>query len=111
MEYYHNWNLRNRDLAQTLENYLMRGYQPGGFTTSVLANDLFGAVARADHWNRSDIAQIVEAIANACPSLAMGSYEAVEAWCKDLDGRRSKYVTWKSLQGPVTQSYDEEVPF
>ena len=110
-EYYHNWNLRNVDLAQTLEHYLMRGYQPGGFTTAVLAGDLFAAVARADHWNKQAIAEIVTAVLNACPAHAVGSYEAVRAWCEDLDGRRSKYVTWKSLQGSVTQSYDEEVPF
>jgi hypothetical protein len=109
--YYHNWNLRNRDLAQTLENYLMRGYEPGGFTTAVLAGDLFGAVARADHWNKQAIAEIVTAVLNTCPAHAVGSYEAVEAWCADLDERRSKYATWKLLQGPVTQSYNEEVPF
>ena len=109
--YYHNWNLRNRDIAQTLENYLMRGYEPGGFTTSVLANDLFSAVARADHWNKPAIAETVTAVLNTCPTHAVGSYETVEAWCADLDGRRSKYVTWKSLQGPVEQIIDEEVPF
>ena len=109
--YYHGWNLRNIDLAQTLEHYLMRGYQPGGFTTAVLAGDLFGAVARADHWNRPAIAEIASAVLDNCPGAAMGSYEAVEAWCSDKDQHRSKYVTWKMLQGPVIQSYDEEVPF
>ena len=110
-EYYHNWNLRNVDLAQTLEHYLMRGFEPGGFTTAVLAGDLFGAVARADHWNKPAIAEIVQAVVYFCPAYAVGSYEAVQAWCADLDERRSKYATWKLLQGPVTQSYDEAVPF
>lgn len=109
-EYYHNWNLRNVDLAQTLELYLMRGYQPGGFTTAVLAGDLFNAVARADHWNRGAIAEIVEEILRTCPSSAVGSYEAVRAWLVDEDERRSKYATWKMLQGPVAQKH-EAVPF
>lgn len=111
MDYYHDWNLRNRDLAQALENYLMRGYEPGGFTTAVLAGDLFGAVAKADHWNRPAIAEIVQEVLWKCPSHAIGSYEAVEAWIDDEDSRRSKYVTWKSLQGPVEQKIDEDVPF
>lgn len=109
--YYHNWNLRNRDLAQTLENYLMRGYEPGRFTTAVLAGDLFGAGLRADHWNKPAIAEIATAVLNTCPRHAVGSYAAVEAWCADEDGRRSKYVTWKNLQGPIEQTIDEEVPF
>ena len=109
--YYHNWNMRNRDLAQTLEDYLMRGYQPGGFTTAMLSGDLFGAVGRADHWNKPDIGEIATAVVNTCPSAAIGSYAAVEAWCADSGGCRSKYVTWKLLQGAVTQTYDDAVPF
>ena len=110
VEYYHRWNLRNIDLAQTLEHYLMRGFAPGGFTTAVLAGDLFGAVARADFWNKQAIAEIALAVLDNCPGAATGSYEAVEAWCSDKDQCRSRYVTWKLLQRPVTQSY-EEVPF
>ena len=109
-EYYHDWDLRNVDLARTLEHYLMRGFEPGGFTTAVLAGDLFGAVARADHWNKPAIAEIVQAVVHFCPAHAVGSYEAVEAWCADADGRRSKYVTWKLLQGPVVKELDD-VPF
>ena len=110
-DYYHNWNLRNVDLAQTLEHYLMRGFAPGGFTTAVLAGDLFGAVAKADHWNRQTIPEIVQEIARTCPVTAYGSYEAVQAWLNDEDSCRSKYATWKILQGPVTKQHDEEVPF
>ena len=110
-EYYHEWNLRNVDLAQTLENYLMRGFPPGGFTTAVLAGDLFAAVAKADHWNRPAIAEIVQAVMKTCPQDALGSYESVDLWCRDYGKCRQKYVTWKLLQGPVTKQRDEEVPF
>ena len=109
-KYYHNWNLRNNDLAQTLEHYLMHGFEPGGFTTAVLANDLAGAVIRADHWNKPAIAEIVQAVLNTCPTHAVGSYEAVQAWCADLDDRRSMYATWKLLQGPVVKELDD-IPF
>ena len=110
-EYYHKWNLGNIDLAQTLEHYLMRGFAPGSFTTAVLANDLFAAIASADHWNKPDIAEIAQAVAHICPAHAYGSYEAVQAWLNDEDSCRSKYATWKLLQGPVTKTYDKEVPF
>ena len=111
LEYYHNWDLRNFHLARTLEHYLMRGYAPGGFTAAVLANDLYGAVGRADHWNKPAIAEIAQAVAITCPVTAYGSYEAVEAWLKDEDSRRSKYATWKMLQGPVKVHNEDEVPF
>lgn len=110
-EYYHNWNLRNKDLAQTLEHYLMRGFAPGGFATSMLANDLIGAVGRADFWNKPAIVEIAEEIVRHCPMSAYGSYEAVEEWLNDKDDRRSKYATWKMLQGSVTHTNNEEVPF
>jgi hypothetical protein len=108
-EYYHNWHLSNRDIAQTLEHYIMRGYAPGGFTTAVLAGDLFGAVAKADRWNKQNIPKIVTEVLASCPSVALGSYDAVEAWLNDEDSRRSKYATWKMLQGPV--KLQDEVPF
>ena len=110
-EYYHNWNLRNRDLAHTLEHYVMRGFAPGGFTTAVLANDLFSAVSHADNWNKHAIVEIAQAVAITCPATAYGSYEAVEAWLKDEDSRRSKYTTWKMLQGPVKVNNIYMVPF
>lgn len=109
-DYYHIWNLRNRYIAQTLENYLIRGFPPGGFTTAVLAGDLFMAVSKADHWNRPAIAEIAQAVIQTCPQDALGSYEAVDLWCRDYGGRRQKYVTWKLLQGPVKQVINEEVP-
>lgn len=100
-EYYHDWNLRNVYIAQTLEHYVMRGYAPGGFATAVLANDLFAAVSRADHWNRGIIPEIAQEIEKNVPATAYGSYEAVQAWIDDEDERRSKYVTWRILQGRV----------
>jgi hypothetical protein len=45
-------NTGNNLLDEALENYLMHGFMPGGFLTSVLANDLYLAVGRADHWNK-----------------------------------------------------------
>jgi hypothetical protein len=107
-EFYHNWDLRNKYLAQTLEHYVMRGFEPGGFVTSMLANDLFGAVAKADHWNKPAIAQIAQEIEKNVPTTAYGSYEAFQAWVNDEDERRSRYVTWKMLQGPATTAHDDD---
>lgn len=67
-------------MAETLQNYWNHGYEPGGFTTAVLCNDLFGAAARADHWNRRNMAAIAEYIVNNAPYGSYGNAELVKDW-------------------------------
>jgi hypothetical protein len=96
-------------LDQSLEYYLMYGYEPGGFLTAVLANDLRLAVGRADHWNKERLPEIVNEIIFKMPAISIGSYAAVKEWCKDKNGRRSEYAhymekqfTLRALKGEVT---------
>ena len=111
-------NTGNNLLDESLENYLMYGLEPGGFLTSVLANDLRMAVGRADHWNRELLPEIVNEIVFKMPALSIGSYEAVRDWCRDKDGRRSEYArymekqfTLRSLKGEVKAKVEDETPF
>jgi len=101
-------NTGNNYLDEALENYLMYGFEPGGFLTSVLANDLYLAVGRADHWNGPRISNIVNVILFKMPGMSYGSYAAVKDWCADKDGRRSDYAgrkekefTIRALKGQV----------
>ena len=87
-----------------LENYLIRGYQPGGFLTACLTGDLYRAVQSADTANRSNLWAIVRWIMNYAPEGSWGSAEAMRAWTADKGGRRSQYreqcekrKTWLSL--------------
>lgn len=93
---------------ESLENYLIHGYSPGGFLASVLTNNLYGAVARADHINKDSLVAITNWVVNHAPSMSWGSRELVDLWASDADGRRTAYsepimkaYTWKSLQGEV----------
>ena len=88
----------NNLLDEAIENYLIHGYMPGGFLTSVLANDLYMAVGRADHWNKDRLPQIVNEVLYKMPSISWGSYAAVNDWCKDKDGRRSYYRDQKEKE-------------
>lgn len=108
MEYYHVWRMSNRTVAESVEYYVMHGLEPGSFTTAVLANDLFDATARADHWNKKLLPEIALAIRETCPLEAYGSYDNVRNWIDDKDGRRSRYSTWKKLQGPVENPEPKE---
>ena len=76
---------------EALENYLIRGYQPGGFLTACLSGDLFRAMQSADHTNRNAIYAIVRWIMTSAPEGSWGSYPAVEDWCADKHGRRTQY--------------------
>jgi hypothetical protein len=76
---------------EALEHYLIHGYQPGGFLTACLTNDLYRAVSVADTANRQMIWAIVRWIMNSAPEGSWGSAEAVTDWILDRQGRRAQY--------------------
>lgn len=108
----------NNLLDEGLENYLMHGFEPGGFLTAVIANDLRLAISRADHWNKDRLPAIVNEVVYKMPAISIGSYSAVTDWCRDKDGRRSTYAlqkekeyTWRSLKGEVKTKEHNDYPF
>ena len=94
--------------AEALDNYFLRGWEPGGFLTSVLTNNLYGAVNRADTANRHAIYEIVEwlTLEPIVPRNSWGHEKLVEGWLRDTDGIRTKFVDkmekeyiWETLKG------------
>ena len=67
---------------QSLYNYFVHGFEPGGFMTSVLCNDLFGAVSRADSSNTDLISQYARWIENHAPYGSYGDRETVKGWLR-----------------------------
>lgn len=63
-----------------LLRYRDRGLMPGGFLTSVLTNDLFGAIARADKENSRALKDICDWVHWRMPSASWGNEEKVEKW-------------------------------
>jgi hypothetical protein len=71
-----------RDFADPMANYLVYGYEPGGFFTSVLANDFFAAISRSHPSNTVEALKCLVGWINDCmPPEAFGSYQAVSNWC------------------------------
>jgi len=60
--------------------YVWYGVPPGGFLTSVFANDFKGAVTRSDTRNKAALEQYAYFIIWEVPSACQGSMEAVEQW-------------------------------
>lgn len=92
--------------ASTLENYLIKGWAPGGFVTACLAGDLFRAVSAADVENRKHLWAIVTWIGNNAPADSWGNYAKIDAWAADVGSRRTlwatskeKEFTWRALKG------------
>jgi hypothetical protein len=91
--------------CETLQNYLIHGYKPGGFCESMLAKDYDRAITIADTANRQRFWAIATWIRENAPIGSWGSYDTIEDWCNDIDGLRTKYATdaekryiWKKLK-------------
>jgi hypothetical protein len=63
-----------------LLRYRDRGFPPGSFLTSVLTNNLFGAVAQADKENSRALKDICGWVHWRMPSASWGSDEKMEQW-------------------------------
>lgn len=71
------------ELKRALDDYAQHGTPTGGFLRAVLANDLMGAVGRADSNNVRLLQEICGYVYNELPgrrSGCCGSYEAVDTW-------------------------------
>lgn len=89
---------------ETIEHYLLRGWAPGGFVESMLANDLERALYTADIVNRQRFWTIAMWIREYAPRESWGSYDAIEKWRDDFMGCRSAFAekvekdfVWKQL--------------
>lgn len=79
---------------EALDSYFLKGYEPGGFLTSVLTNNLYGAVTSADTANRHAIYEIVKWLTTdpIVPIHSWGTKEHVSNWLDDVGGIRTKFV-------------------
>lgn len=105
---YHDFSTGNNYLDEAIENYLMYGFEPGGFLMAVLCNNLFLAAGRADHWNSQNLADIAKTLFHNMPAGSFGNNQAVTDWIKDKSNRRSDYAyrkekeyTFRILKGQV----------
>ena len=89
---YIDFSTGNELLDEGIENYLMYGIGPGGFLTSVLTNDLYGAASRADYHNRQKLAEIVTTLIHNMPPGSFGSKDALAGWYEDFNGIRTKWA-------------------
>jgi hypothetical protein len=68
---------------QALTDYIERGIPVGGFLHSLLCNDLFGAVGRADSSNLAALKDIVMWVYNCAPHGCCGSEALYLRWIQE----------------------------
>ena len=90
MKTFSRWNVTT-EFADPMYNYLVHGYSPGGFFTSVLANDFHRAIRSSHPGNTVEAFKALSSWIGECiPPETKGSYNNVEVWCSlPADVRRS----------------------
>ena len=79
----------DKDYFDPIFNYLVYGWEPGSFFTSLLANDFFGAVQHSHPANSIPaLKKLCGWIRDALPNAAWGSYQQVQTWSQFSDLER-----------------------
>ena len=105
-----------KDFSDSMYNYLVHGFSPGSFFTSVLANDFHSAIARSHPVNTvNSLKSLGGWILDCVPREAHGSYDAVSNWCSLEPQARRQILEesgliyteareiWMTLEGRHTQ--------
>ena len=88
----------DKEYAEPMYNYLVYGFNPGSFFTSLLANDAMGAISRSHPANTMQaLKNLVGWIRDEMPPVAYGNYDALEQWGKLSESERRAILELKGL--------------
>ena len=82
------WRLR-AEMVEALERYVKDHLPLGDFLTAALANDLQGALSRADDDNLANFPALGAYIYNEIPSACHGSMSRVDAWLRKREEKQN----------------------
>jgi hypothetical protein len=87
-----------KEYADPLFNYLVYGFNPGGFWTAALANDFMSAMTKSHPANNIvALKHVVTWIYNEMPPKAYGSYDKVNEWTNLSEDVRRAYLEEKKM--------------
>jgi len=91
---FNEWSEKIPDYTlEALQRYFEYGIPPGSFLSSVLCNDLMGALATADEYNKEALAEICSLIHWEFPTNTYGSEAQVLAYMSQkLADRQKQYA-------------------
>ena len=92
METFAKWEVP-QDYADSMYNYMVFGFSPGGCFTAILANDWARAISSS---HPANTVQAFKALTNwmleTLPRESYGNYEAVKFWLAITDSERRDYL-------------------
>jgi hypothetical protein len=88
-----NWGNVHEDCREAIFNYLAYGYDPGGFLTAVLTNDLYRAAGISDFENKKRLAFVANFVAMNLPLACYGTAKKMRAWMELSNEDREKIMT------------------
>ena len=91
------WSNIHLDCQEAIFNYLVYGWEPGGFLTAVMANDLLRAATVADVENVKRLAHVARFVVYALPQASYGSYDQVKTWLQLTDQEREEILVTAQL--------------
>lgn len=87
---------------ESLQLWVSRGVLPGSFLQAVLANDLMGAVVRADDENRAAFVEIVYWLRCEVPCECHGSLDHMGLWRRKHQVELADAALIEQLKGEVS---------
>lgn len=84
--------------------YLLHGIEPGDFLLAVLANDLRGAIGRADHMNARALKEHVLFLYNDAPGDCWGSWDRVRSWVRRFQDARESATSVDAVDPQATSA-------
>lgn len=86
------WTSITQECQESLYNYLVYGFEPGGFLTGVLTNDLYRATLSADFENRKRILHYVRLMRDYFPAECFGSPGKMSRWRRRNNASRERIL-------------------
>jgi hypothetical protein len=68
------------NIKAAIDNWVLKGEAPGGFTTAVIKNDLFGAMRHGDPESIANLKDITNYIIESIPADCWGDRDKVAKW-------------------------------
>lgn len=91
------WAPITMECQEVIFRYLVYGWEPGGFLTAVLANDLYRAATVADIANVDHLAYVAKFVVYALPQACYGNYDQIKNWLQLTDQAREEILVAAQL--------------
>ena len=82
------WTHITMECQEAIFGYLVYGWEPGGFLTAVMANDLYRAATVSDIANVDNLAYVAKFVVYALPQACYGNYDQIKNWLRLTDEER-----------------------